>query len=559
MSQPYAPYVPYDYPRVCDICGDVKRISTMHRQGQYTVCSDHPGERTKDELAKAIARQRQFRVRPAPNAKPQERDGPDVLEADEGVVLNFIAQQVSAGFQYQDVTSGAGAPIASAGAVLNFLGWAGQYCNDLIIEGTRPSSMLNLAKTVLRSCADQLINHQVGFGFSPSATKSTDPRWGAMRATSSSSITTYETAYGGLVLLYAYQLLPDIDGTPRSRYLTSARAAASYLRNVQALGSVGVNFPSQDVGGTVRLYTGAVQDIVFGSATALDGTLATFSPNTLSAVHFWKDLKDEVGDELVGADAAIASNFTAAPQQLLSQCIADMRAFWLTGTRDATTGNVQTGLSATTPAELFAPFPSGTGSWEYFDNGPTNGTTVRALQFATALFALWHVEGLSAQVTEIDDWLYTFTSNSTYETAAGTSDSALARAQTGTYDPTIAPSTVLLVRDSTNGYAATAKNGSSLYDWASLGLMASIRAARHASTFKASRLAALGKRLRFADGLPSDYVYDYISLRGRSGLTFQTGFTETIVGLSRMANDGVAAARFGNVFRQQPLVRPQSA
>jgi len=118
---------------------------------------------------------------------------------------------------------------------------------------------------------------------------------------------------------------------------------------------------------------------------------------------------------------------------------------------------------------------------------------------------------------------------------------------------------VLLVRDSTNGYAATAKNGSSLYDWASLGLMASIRAARHASTFKASRLAALGKRLRFADGLPSDYVYDYISLRGRSGLTFQTGFTETIVGLSRMANDGVAAARFGNVFRQQPLVRPQSA
>lgn len=555
----YAPYVPYDYPRVCDICGEVKRISTMCRRGPLTICDGHPGERTKDELSKAIARQPQFRIKPAPNAKPQERDGPDVMEADEGVVLNFIAQQVGAGFQFQDVQSGAGAPIASTAAIVNFLGWAGQYLNDLLVENKRPTSMLVLARALLRSCANQLIAHQMGFGFSPSATKSTDPRWGAVRGTSTSSVTSYEVAYAGLAMLYAYQNLPDIAGTPRVAYLASARAAASYLRNVQALGSVGVLFPSKDAAGLVPLYTGGTQDTVFGSTGAIDGSLSTFSPQGIAPLLLWTELLAADGDQQIGSDAAIAGNFTAAPQQLMSQSITDMRAFWITGTYDAVRGDVRTGLSATTPAEFFNPFPAGTGAWEFSDADAATGTTIRSLAFANAMFVLYEVEGLSAQVTSIDDWLYTFTSNSAYETPTGTSDSALARAQTGTFDPAIAPPTVLLVRDSTAGYAYIAKNGSSLYAWDSMGLMAGIRATRHPGSFKASRLAALGRRQRYADGLPSDAVYDYISLRGRSGLSYQTGFTETILSQSRMVNDGVAAARFGNTFRQQPQVMPVSA
>lgn len=556
MSSPYAPYVPYDYPRCCDLCGNVRRISTMRRQGQYTVCDDHPGERTAFELSKAIARQKPFRILPAPNSKPQDRTGPDVLEVDEGRTLNFVAQQVAAGFQYQDIASGPGAAINSAAAVVGVLGWAARYCYDLLVEGKRSTEMLTQAKAVLRSAADQLVAKQRGFGNTPSATKSTDPQWGAI-ISGTGNLVCADQAMAGLALLYAYRLLPDTTTTQRMSYLVSSRATATFLRNVQAIGQVGITvFPSKDPAGTIRLYTGAVNDTM-STLGSFDGT-APFSPSGLLSFEFWSALRDTDGDQQIGSDAAIAGVFSSAPQQLLSQSITDIRAFWATGAYDVVRLDTRTGLSATTPSEKFNPYPMGTGSWEYFDGDANSGTMVSAANFGAALLALYRTEGASSQVTSIDDWLYTFASNSAFETPAGTSDSTLARSQTGTFDPSIAPTTLLLVRDANNGLAATAKNASKLYDWGAMGMMAPIRASRHASTFKTARLTPLGKKLRYADGLPSDYTYDAITLRGRSGLSYQTSFQENILNVARMVNDGVAAAQFGSVYRQQPQAMPVS-
>src|SRR5688572_1003861 len=98
----YAPY-----PRVCDICGQLRSINTMRKlDGQTYVCDKHTGERTAIMLDVLNAHARPPQTWPNRDAKPQNPLYPNSLEADEAETLNFLYQQVSNQARYELITAG---------------------------------------------------------------------------------------------------------------------------------------------------------------------------------------------------------------------------------------------------------------------------------------------------------------------------------------------------------------------------------------------------------------------------------------------------------------------
>lgn len=551
-------YVPYDYRRLCDVCGELRNRSKLRKLIDIWVCEDHPNERRPQTLDDINAKQKPFRILPIPEAKPLQRIGPDVFYTEESEIFNLL--DVANGARYVQVISGQPIPLANNADTIPATSWAAIYYYGLAAPTWKTglnNAFLAIAKTRLRSAADTLLALQVTAG-----SRATSSYYGAFLGSGASVYYTEDTITAGLAALYAYRVLGDL------KYLYAARAGASYLRNVQAIGSCGVNFTSTDSGGASRLYTGGLADQVSTVTGFFSNHL--FFPSSLLALRFWTELTTTDGDQQIGATATIASEFSVIPQQLMSQSIADLRSFWLNGTFDVTQKAVITGLSATTPAEYFNAYPAskpnftvtGDGSWDYQDAGASSGTLVSAINFAKALSALFFVEGYSTQVQQVDAWLQTFASNPTYQTAANTSPIALARATTGTYDPTQGVAQLLQVRAS-GTLAATALNGGSLYDWGAFGLLAPIWSKQRGGTLNLARDNAVKSRRRLSDGLISDgYWYDVGFYRGRQGLSFQTFFTETFTHGPSLAPggstgtgiiyDGVAAAQFASAIHATP-------
>lgn len=517
------------YPRVCDICGQLRSINTMRKLDNVTfVCDKHEGERTRIMLDILNADARPPQTWPTENPKPQNPLYPNLLQADEGELFNFIDQQITNGARYENVTAGDGAPIAQD--IVPTMAWAGRYLYTLIVQDTLPVRFIERGKVLLATAADYLASRQRGFGIASSGVSS-DPWFGGILESGASTYVTDDTSAGGLALLYAYRIL----GT--GSYLASARAAASYLRNVQAIGRYGAQYTSSDSVGTARLYTGAVASEV-STAIGVDAgdlfySTHCFYPSGLLALQFWKELTTTDGDQAIGCTGTGTDAFVSAPAQLMSTSMTDMRTCWEDGIRDSV-GETYTGLSATTPREFFNAYPAtkaefssitGTGRWEFQDGAAATGTLVSGLNVATALGALYAYEGASTQVTGVFDWLQTFESNEDFETQDDTSDSVLARSTTGEYDATAGIATLLLVRDADDSYASIALNGSSIYDWGAFGVLAPLWASRNLSTFKSARINPLNVRQRYDDGRLTDGLfYDRIQLRGTSGLTLQTAF-----------------------------------
>lgn len=535
----------------------LRPIEEMHRQDDLWVCTYDMGERVRTRLDRLNARERPFTIKPLPYPKPQNPYYPNTLETDDAAVFNFLDRMVTARSGLESVAAGA-APVgfvlgtdaqgnfADEGGVIAGLSWAGRYLYDLIRANDRASTMLTRAKDLLRSLADYLLTTQYGSPTSsfPAFTRAANAYYGAVSLITSPGsnfpIQTEDCIVSGLALLYAYRILGDV------KYIVGARASANFLRNVQALGQCGTTFPSKDPGGTQRLVTGSLSSEISSSDFASPSTIAPiaflFYPSALLALEFWNELKTTDGDQSIGAPSAITS-FATAPAQLLSQSISDLRACWQIGITD-NTGTTINGLSSTTPREVFNSYPAGTGRWEFADGDASTGTQVSSQNFCKALSALYNYEGATGQVTTISDWLRTFTSNSAFATPTVVSTRTLYRSATGTYDPTIAPATLLTVRDSANGYAPIAINGSSYYDWGAFGLLSRIWARRNTASFQLSRLYPLGTVIRFYDGSASDGLStDRIALRGLSGLSLQTGNAP-------FQNDAVSAAQFGRTFRE---------
>jgi hypothetical protein len=529
MSEMAGRYQRHSYRRTCDICGLLRQIEEMHLQDELWVCTYDHGERVRTQLDRGNARQRPFTIKPVPHPKPWGHYYPNLLETDDAAVFNFLTQQVSALCRYEYVSSGH-AVATSLGEAFAGLSWAARYFYDLI-QANEPSRALLIpkAKELLATIADYLQTRQQGFGLQPLATRANYLYYGGLLASGATKYVTNDTATAGLALLYAYRV------TGAQVYLVGARAAASYLRNVQAIGSNATQHTSTNAAGMGRLYTGAVCSEVSTVSGADPGerfySNHLFYPGGLVALEFWNEIKTTDGDQQIGA-SALLDGFDSIPAQLLSQSIADMRACWETGITDST-GTLVNGFSSTTPREFFNAYPLlktgftvvGTGLWEYVDGGSAVGTEITSQNFAMALEALYNYEGATSQVTTISDWLRSFTSNADFETPANTSTSVLYHGTTGTYDPTIAPATLLQVRDP-DTFADTKINAASLYDWGSFGMLSRIWASRNRASFMNSRLYPLNIVQRYFDGNFNDgLTSDRIILRGESGLTLQTAFT----------------------------------
>lgn len=520
-------YTPYDYRRVCDLCGNLYQRSKMFKKGPYTYCVDHAGERIAEELDRANARQRPFRILPVPNAKPDDLIAPDVFETEESAVFNLIDLARPAGARYLSVISGSPTPLPNAEDVIPVNAWACIYYYSRIIETFRRGHVniwVPHLTARLRVAADALLARQTVTG-----TRATNSYYGGFLASGSTLYYSENAATAGLACLFAFRALGDI------KYMAGARAAANFLANCQAIGSNGVNFTSSDSAGTARLYTGGITNAVYNATGFYSDH--KFYPASLLALYFWNELRLTDGDQTVGATAAIASEFTTAPSKALTTCITNLRTFWETGTYDHVALDVRTGLSPATPAECLNAFPTvkanfsgpGTGSWEFQDGPRSIGTIVTALNVAKGIYGLYSVDGLSAQATGIVDWLQTFATNSTYATPSTEGPQGLQHDTTGTYAAGIAPPQLLLVRDPTT-LAAAAKNGNALYDWGAFGLLSPVVASRFALNFKIGRNQAARERRRFADGLPSDGNWDEAGFwKGRQGMAYQTGFSETLL------------------------------
>jgi len=496
--------------------------------------------------------------------------------AEEEIVFNFLADQPvrdaawAGGIRYgvpphnfiDASTGGAGAPAAdpATGDVAYSIlatGEAIRYLANIVIEAKRPQNWRTRASAKVRELADWLITLQRGFGTAPTSTKTNDGLWGGIinQDSLTANYFTTDNAAAGYAFLLAYRTLGD------AKYLTSAQASASFLRNMQA--------------SPVTPYLGALPLNVdsFVAATR------SYYPSGLLAVEFWNELLETSGDGQYGSDGTPAP-FATVPQQLLSQCIADARAFWSVGAFDASAGQSINGLSSATACEYYN---GSSQHWIRADNlAYPDGTLITGQNWAIGLRGLFAFEGFSSQVADCWNYLMSFGTNASFVSPANTLAIDYPCASTSNaanppappvgqgniiapgYDPTLALTTNLQI-------TAPPKNGvdffwssitapaqqRSTYDWTTAGLLAAIQSSRNSGAFRKAKIAAITGRMRTLipfDGAPTP-ITDTPLLRGSSGLAFQMNHFDDVDANGnpvRRLWSALAAALIGNLFRYQP-------
>jgi hypothetical protein len=559
---------PGKFLRTCDTCGIRYRNTDLVRgEDGFWRCKQYCVEMpaiTRDKIS-ALSQQRREAPLPPHGIPFDTRE----TYAQERQVFDFI---VNGGFpgmtgganvntQWQ-VNSGALAftgsnfahgPILPSSSNWRYTGYleVSRYLYSIIVENQRPASWISAAKTLLTALANNVLANQFG----PPAVSQANAFYGFINVGVADNLRTSAQVGLALCMLYAYKA----NGDPR--HLAGALASATYLRNVQAIGALSAaNFTSSDAGGTVRLYTGGLISL----ATFNSGNQHVFDSLTLPALELWYGLIQAAGDQLVGCTGT-GGIFTSSPQQLLSQCIADLRAFVAVGAFDVFSGTTLTGWSATTPREKFNAYPTGTGSWEYADGNASAGTAISGSNIALALRTLYAYEGYSSQVSSIWTWLMGFSSNTGFQCPSGTLATDYACASTTlaanptappagsgnvvapAYDPTLALTTLLTVKGTGSN-----TNGSSLYDWTTTGMLAPIASSQNATAFRKAKTKMSTPVLRmpvtFSDTANGPFL-DYPMLRGVSGLAMQLNFGD--LGNAMYWNT-IAAARCGGAFRYQP-------
>lgn len=577
-------FEPGTFLRTCDICGIRFRANQLVRgEDGFWRCTAYCVEVPTITRDKIIAEsQRRREAPPAPFGVPFDRANTYETEAK---TLWFLCEMPvidaswAGGIRYGlppaltinvSGTSQSGPSATSGVGSIGAVRVAGETCRYLyrmMAEAKRPTRWTTVARTKLVELADWLISRQTGFGQSPTSTIASDPMFGSI--SDFSNILTDSQAIAGMGLLAAYNATGD------AKYLISAKAAASFLRNCQSIGKCLTNsFTSSDAAGTVRLYTGGiVQSIALGGALRSN---QQFHASSLAALEFWKELFAISGDESYGCPGTAGGLFVSAPLESLSTMMAELRAFWTVGTFDVVTGTTYTGLSATTPRDFFNAYPAshtgffgreatGSGSWEFANADASTGTTITGETIAVGLGALYAYEGYSSQVASVWTWLMSFDSNPTFILPAGTLATDFACVSslnaanppappTGqgnvippAYDPRLALTTTLLVRDSANSYAAIKMNGSASYNWNTAGLMAAIQSSQNTGAFRKAKDTLSTVYFRRPPTFSEEQVVsDYLTLRGSSGLSLQLGVTTSATW------SALAASRTGRVYRYQP-------
>lgn len=503
---PYAPHIPgNDFGRTCDVCARLRPGKTFRKRGNTWICDYHPSFIPREVLDRNYTYIHPGPPQPIKEAKPFTPA--ESHEAAEAEVFKYVTET---------------APTDVWGAA-----WAALYLYELLAENQRPHTWMSLARTKLATLANYLVSAQtlgtssaVGYGgFNVSAPG--EEYW------------TADAAVSGLALLRAYQTLGA------ASYLTGARAAAWFLRTAQCGDKLATGFSSSDAAGTTRIHHG-----MWTRSISLDVSYDfdhLYRQLDLIGLEFLHAFKAAVGDETIGSPTTTAV-FSSSREATLSLAISEARGFW------ETAKNGVLGFSTATPRERFNSYPAsklggslvGTGDWE------TGNLT--ALGWALGLRAFRAIDGNSAFVTGVFDWLMTFTSNTSYELPATTAnrvvsgydDRVIYAGVKGTYNPKDAPATAL---DATN-----LRNATGLYDLAALGILAPLYSARQRSTFGQVKVSlAMPRRLR-KEGSDRDGEYLWLAPLGRCGLSCQP-YTDESGGREA---DLARASMTGLVYRHAP-------
>lgn len=542
---------PGEYGRICDVCASFRPSSQLRQVDDQWVCVKHPGY-----VSRRALEERPLvgtgGPEPVENAKPWQ--GRDIYEAAELDVFNLISRDMSPGDALWDVSYGP--PRGSAILTSAFdTAWAAIYLYELIAEAQRPLRWVAAAKTRLQALVEWLLARQVG---GPRSTVSQSANNGIayggfdvnLAVTGVGSFTVLDGASAGIAFLRAYQVF----GT--DAYYQAALRCADFVRTMQCGDLLATVFSSADAAGTQRRHFGAhtaqMATTVLNAATMNH----TYYTSGLVALEFMALLKEAAGDLTIGYSGTI-STMPFSRAATLSTCIAEALAFWTDGVYDSVRLETITGLSTTTPREYFSAYRAGggTGAWAFYDGSASTGTTVTSLGLALAIRAL-SAAGSTAFADSLFDWLMTFTSNTAYELPATTTNRMVSgyderylyAGVAGTYNPKTAPAMELKVRAG-SPLAATATNGSSLYDLAAAGLLAEFYSERQRAWFTDLKWQLTTPRPRGRQGaLPNDGNYLPLGILGCCGLSWQP-YTDAV--LSRQASV-FRAAMTGLIWRQAP-------
>lgn len=507
MGDTTTSYVPRDYRRTCDLCGNLWNRSQLTRRRNWIFCPDceDRGTRIIEEENDAIARQRPFRILPVPNPKPLLIDNLYNYIAEEGILFDFVLKTAPA-----RTLGGASDPAAAAAAAA--------YLVDIVARGTRPAVWLASASSVAVTSLSYLLTQQTGSPLGPASTAA-DPRYGGFLVGGSYSTTT--TIAAGLAFIKAYATF----GTPG--YLTAANRCATFLRHAQC-GDINTVRHTVYPNGGAPYHVGGIDAALNDSTGVQSGSFVTDDGYALA---FFAALSAVVGSSATYGDVAVTAFFTAATSATLVTMIGELAAFLEVGPTDSAHGDARTSpLSTTAPRGTYVAFlsdGSGAGSW----GAPT---TVTGIGIAKALAGLFAVNGADTVVASMLAWLAAIGPNAVNATPAANTPQQTLNGITGTFAPSTSPAT---------SYTATApftEATGALYDLAALGVLAPVLSVTSAASLRTARTAV-------SMGVPWSTFYldlKYLGLLGRGGLALQPHTTATMT-----VPDVLLAAQFGAVYR----------
>jgi hypothetical protein len=465
------PYKVNSYRRICDICARPRQIEDIRFAVGVAICTLHPQFRTAQQLNRINARVRPTRILPVPQPKPFAPV--DTWTAEESQILNFVT--ATAPYDTVTVTSNAGAIVGARS--YQAYGWAIVYLTSLLAENKRPAAWLTAVRAKAIALGAEVMtfqnavttNSSVSGGFRRNALNVGDPN-------------AYYSADNAL-LCAALCRLYAATGNPS--FLGGARGAAHFLANLHAT--------NLWVTGS-QPYLGAFPEKRQGTAITAD-----YYPTGLLGLWALTLLQALLGDVTIGQTTTALGSFSSPPAKPISEILAALRAFW-------------------------GPVTTITG--EFFSGGIWINTSPPSDEWATALFALAEVDGISAQVATLWDYLMTFTS---------------APNIAGTYDPSLALTTVF--------DTVALRNDSGFYDWGAAGLMAKTCASRNRAAVKRVKDVLAEPRARYVEPhAPRGSELLYLGPLGYSTLAF----APVTSGTTTRQQSVVRASKAGLIYRQQP-------
>lgn len=556
----------------CDICGRERdaKPGVFRMVARRLTCSYHPF--IPEERLDATPYMT-FQARPIKDARPF--DPRPTYQLAEEELFAVLKEHYQYGFIRLGSSSYSTAPpVTPFGAVAGdktsawSAAWCAIYFHALYAENKRPLAMVAAARAALKTIANWLVSTQeAGPGVVAGTGRlvgdtipnvDSQPEWGGYNADASfvdqvarGDYQVLPSAAAGIALLRAYQVFGD------AIYASAARACAWFVRNLQCGDLLPTKPASSDAAGLVAKHWGAWSGrMVFGT----DNTYShdnIYRVGSLLCLRFMALYLEVLGDETIGSPTINTTDPLAGVQTwrgsraaLVSTSIAEARAFWFTAQRDATLGQSLLGFSSETPTDGFNSYPAvkggavfgaGVGSWIWGTS--TLDTSITGRDWALGISSMYAVDGASAFVTGVFDWLMTATSNAAFELPATYDDALVLRGTRGTYSPKTALASAITVRTSGLNFI-TPTNASSSYKLGATGLLAELYSARQQAAFKETKDALdQPRRLSTQSGRTL-----YLAPLGVCGLSFQPSgsvFATRDIGIAD-------AAQTGLVYRQAP-------